>query len=368
MRLLLGLISFLVMAGCAKKSDDVRIVQKGHDFSVSFISASQVQKLQQQNADIENCFERIERVTCVSQKSDLGFDSECAIGTVQPLIFKNLKRVITQLPLVSQKVFCLLGRIQIQEKLSSIGYASYIRSEASGLRVGTMVGLRPDAVLGQDNVNVWSWKEQLNFGLTEMGDLTYRISELGPRVRDTIPGFASSTLITLLTHEMAHLLDFMNVAHFDQCYPLKTTRPMQIQCEEFEGSFGRLSWPAIYTYINDGIDWPPEKYKARYPWLAQLCYYDCVKFISVQNIKDVYSELRASSFLTAYSSKDPDEDFAEASTVFLLKSKGYRQQIFDKDDNILFDSDAAYSSPQARSKIQWLKKFYANPELIVKVK
>ena len=341
--------------------------EPGGDFVVETLSAQtiamlpQTRRLRPPSADpIQDCVDHIQQVACLTDKS-MGNDPTCSSARVTPEMLKLFPDLIRALPPFHQLVLCHVNRLQIHTRLFSIGYASGWE-DANHKQIGNMIGLRLDVLLGSNPAHdVWSWKEQLNFGLRQMNDPDYKISPEGPVIVEQIGG-PDTLLTSVMTHELGHLIDFMNAVNKDDCTEDKITGTFH--CQFADDSFTALSWGKSATYRR-GERGPPPEHRALYPWLSQLCYYFCSQPIPPAKIVDVYAELRGSSLLTSYSASSAMEDFAEASMIYSLKKAGlsFSYDIHGKAGTLLFDFDAQWTAPQNQPKRLWLEAFFARPDL-----
>jgi hypothetical protein len=369
-----ALLTGLLFASCApKNASHSRNYLVTEDFAISQLTQDQVTSLlSQQSSSSSDCIAHIRAVTCVSQQAELGFDTKCSSATLDPSIFDHLPELLVMLPPLQKQVLCHLDRLQLQPKIYSVGYATQI-TDSQNKTVGNMVGIRPEAFRGDPiPYDIFSWKEQLSFGLSKMNDPTYSVSELGPRIVESINGQPNSLVVHVLVHELSHLVDFMNKANAaDDCQwanATQTSRPRRVACTiSNPTSFEALSWTHQYSYKEDYSDYPPKEWKAKYPLLSEICYYKCSTPTPLSAMEAVYKNLGESSFVTAYASNNNLEDFAESSTVFLLKDKGFGYKVVGPDGQTLFDLDQHWASGILDKKKQWLKSFYSRADLKYKV-
>ncbi len=348
------------LAGCSEPSTSkLQSLRVSNDMVISRLTADQETTFVAARPELQgDCVSHIEQVTCFSQSEDPGFDADCSFKAVKPELFQNLSKVIAELPPLHQKVFCHLDRLQIQPGLSTIGYASQIVNEKHE-PIGTMIGFREDALKGQNlKADLESWKEQLNFGFSDPKDPSYKISDQGPKVEQPIPQAEQAFVLYVLTHEISHLVDFMNNANKQSW----TESSDQLIWTAQPDSFSMLSWPPVLTYDKDMQKNPPE-WVAASPWLSQLCYYGCNQVIAPVHMLDVYQALQASSFFTAYSANSPYEDFAEASSAFLLKPLGFAYRVVGPQQITFFDLEVSWKGKQLEAKRKWLLDFYNRSDL-----
>lgn len=367
-RLSLALVMLALLPACSQKNDAVKTTRLGPDVAAAYLTTDQAAAIlkAQPSADAD-CAEHIKQVACYSETGQMDPDMKC--GAVPANLFVRLPDLIEALPPFHKKVFCNINRLQIDPSIFSIGYATFLYKEENGhhVPIGTMIGVRADAISGNTPYDLWSWKEQLNFGLSKPADPRYVLSPAGPRIRASLAGTTMPLVAHVFVHEVSHLIDFLNTANREDCTAAGDAHPYIITCKSMPGSFGELSWPASYSFKEDGSDWPAKEYRDMYPWLSQLCYYGCEKTIPPSNIADVYGELARSSFMSPYSSSSAMEDFAEASTFSRMAPAGFVFQVVGPDQTVLFDLAKDWDSTRLAAKRKWLDAFYALPDLRYKV-
>jgi hypothetical protein len=321
-----------------------------------------------QDMSDEDCMARVRRIICVSESSASDYDPACNKKSVPPEWLAQFPNLITELPPVQREVFCHLNRLQIQPNLSTLAYAAEIKDARKNV-VGNLIGLRPSLLLAQTPRDMWSWKEQLVFGLTSQKDAGYALRAAGPRVELSIADSKSDYLLIILTHELSHLIDFMNNVFAPECERSadSTQEKLRVTCHSPENSFARLSWPFQFSGAVDGSEWPPKEFVARTPLLAGICYYGCKSIVPLDAMSKMYKELRGSSFFTSYSAANPSEDFAESSAIVALKNRGLHYKIIGPQHETLFDLQDFWDQPQMAQKRRWLENFYAQKNLLKKI-
>lgn len=354
----------LVNLSCSQKSAiTVHNRNLSHDLIISTVSGKNTIDVFNKSSITEDqdCLEHIKSVTCFSDKEQGGLDTNCSSKELSQEIVFKISDLIETLPSFHQRVFCHINRLQLHTKISSIAYASFIEDEKGNI-LGNMIGIRLDAIKNGSGNNLFSWKEQLNYGLSKHDDPNYTISNQGPQILLEIPQVKEFLLFDVIVHEVSHLIDFMNEANSEDCGELPENGKKRVTCKPRDNSFSKISWP-VYSFLSDGSDWPPKEFKGLYPWLSKLCYYDCQEYISPSNITDVYNELSRSKFVSAYSSRNMREDFAEASTAFVLKSRGFQYKVVLGDNDTLFDLDQNWEAENLKGKRKWLEDFYSRSDL-----
>lgn len=357
----------LLFSACTNSSSSTSVLLLSRDFGVQTIDNNTFEV--QINTD---CDEQMTKALCVSEKEQLGYDEDCSIEKVTIKQLEGLKNIVRQLPPFHKKVMCHLNRIQIQDKIFSIGYATVIRN-SDDKAVGNMMGVRSEVLTGNEIQNdLLSWKEQLNFGLSELNDPERKVALQGIYVTETLPVEYSIHLPTII-HELNHIIDYMNGANqfdFNLCNTDSKDRHL-LYCKIPESSFSRLSWGSvsaeIISYPEDTeedlnkIEIPPPAWSKQWPFIGKLCFYYCKETQSVNSIPLVYAELAESDFTTSYSSQSGYEDFAEAATYHALDQVGipFQYKIHDPEGKVYFDGYQHFLSEAVKTKRDWLKRFFA---------
>jgi hypothetical protein len=363
------MLAILVVNGfgttsCSKNNhSNVQNKLLSHDFVVSTVSTKESSHIAKTNfTDDQDCLEHIKSITCFTDNQESGFDLNCTSREIPAEIVSKISDLIENLPVFHQKVFCHINRLQLHTKISSIAYAATIQND-HGESLGNMIGLRLDAIRSGTQIDLFSWKEQLNFGLSKHDDPSYATAIQGPHISLAIGEINSPLLFDVVVHEISHLIDFMNMANNQSCAYNDENNKKLVTCKPMESAFNKISWPVEYSFMNDGSDWPPTEFKTLYPWLSQFCYYHCVKYISPDDIKTVYNELSNTKFVSAYSSSNMWEDFAETSTAFVLKPRGFHYKVVDGNNEVLFDLDQNWEAENLKAKRIWLNDFYSRNDL-----
>lgn len=364
MKQLIFSIVILSLFGCGNRQQEkVNHSFLTKDFLVSTLSPLSAKKFQENQASLTegDCLEHLKEVTCYSSSEVSGFDLNCAKKEILQKTISQLENILSKIPDVQRNVLCNINRLQIHTKIRSIGYANIIQDD-KGHAIGTMFAFRESAVSDSNTYDLNTWKEQLAFNLSDINDPTFKTSPLGPKVNFQIKSVSNPIFLHVFVHELSHLIDFLNQANSQDCQ-LNSDNKNVYTCNLASSSFSLLSWPAQYEGKADGSDWPPIAFRNLYPWLSQKCYYDCNVKIPLKNMPDLYQELRDSDFVTSYASSSYMEDFAEASTVFLLKDQGFIYQILAPNSDVLFDLDTQIQEGKLDKKRQWIQNFYSRTNL-----
>ncbi len=362
------------LVGCSEnKTSTLRgPVHLSADVTVHQLSAQEKSPFLSRKIQLDqntSCEDRIAKMVCLSKNTQADFDRDCEFGHVPAGVIQKLQKIMEELPPVHRKVFCHLDRIQLHQNIFSIGYATQVQDEW-GMPAGYMFGMRED-VLNGSGKDYFSWKEQLNFGLSDPHDDKARVSPEGPTVQVEMNS-ANPTLLYVMTHELSHIVDMLNGADnidYDKCQ----TSPVHNywkDCPVPSTAFNSISWGPHMTVIDDSqdVDWnhaemPDNKYfwSASHPLYAKFCFYFCGgKTLPPNDVQASYQELQNSTFLTSYSTSSPMEDFAEASALWALGDSGRDLGIVVKDKAgiALFDSRQQMLNPELQSKLKWLHEFY----------
>ena len=365
-----GILSVLfgIATGCTRPQSGttagITTTTLSHDFFITHLAPAQAQpftdNLPKENLD---CLENIKQVTCYSA-ANVGFDPKCSKELATPEMINQFYAIVQSLPPLHKNILCHINRVQIQSMVAPIGYVSAITND-SQQTIGLMVGISQLALAQESKVDLFSWKEQLNFGFSKLDDPKHSVSKDGPTIFISIQKSSNSFLQYVLTHEASHLVDYLNSANQLDClWPENTSDPKALaKCTNGENSFGAVSWPREYNIAFDGTGRQLPQLAAAYPWLMQMCFYSCGPTISPTNVTEVYKELSRSSFYTAYSTVNEYEDFAEASTMVLTDKNLLKYQVLSANKNILFDVSEALTNSEHRQKQEWITNFYAKPDL-----
>lgn len=309
-------------------------------------------KMRQSN---QSCLEHIAAVSCISQQTTGGYEPHCPKANLSVEQMEKIREIIDFLPEIHREVFCQINQLKLHDKnLKSVAYASVIGDE-KGNFIGSQIGMRLNVLLNhEENKDLFSWKEQLSFGLTS-SDNPEVISQNGPLVSLEIKNANKPQLYYVFIHEINHLIDFMNNVTKFQCDSEKCTVNPQ--------SFTAFSWPLLME--NAEI---PKEVSLTYPLLSKMCFYYCNEFIPVSMMGTIYEALTASSFVTSYSISNPYEDFADFATIFTLyeNSIDFNYLISDKNGSVLFDVKNQWEKPHMDSKKRFVEDFFRTPGIKTK--
>lgn len=312
------------------------------------------------------------KALCVSESDELGYDKNCSVEKVTSEQLEVLQDIVKELPPFHKKVMCNLSRIQIQDKIFSIAYATVVKN-ADNKRIGNMIGIRAE-VLAKNSIqsDLLSWKEQLNFGLSDPKDPERKVSARGIYVLETLPkGY--SFYLPIVVHELNHLIDFMNRANdVDLNYCTEDPNERHIAyCKVPESSFSRISWGELAVVFNqfpedtdedlNKVQVPVPVWAKQWPFVGKLCFYYCTETQSVDSIASIYAELEKTNFMTSYSSQSEIEDFAEAATYYAFYEMGipFHYKIINARGQVYFDGYKHFLSDTVKTKRDWLKEFFS---------
>jgi hypothetical protein len=204
----------------------------------------------------------------------------------------------------------------------------------------------PEAVLG--------WKEQKVFGAKAP---RFELNKEGPQVW-TSSNSPLQTLQYVVTHEFAHILDFVNRANRFVCPPGKACNPAPKTEEEYMelqkslipemDSWGAFSW-------KNGLE-PNEQNK--YPLWDRLCFYGCegIEKLKLSEMHDFYFQLDRTNFVSTYASVNPYEDFAESTAFYFMTDKVYDLKYRVSTGKAIFFWEWKWL--QLTKKNNWIELFY----------
>ena len=308
-------------------------------------------------AELLSCKQQINQKLYYSERTQTGFDSD-ALEISNTEYAKNLGELFDYLPEIQKKVFCNVDRIQIHEELRAVAYASVIL-DRNRRPVGNVIGIKVQALSSSEDFDIFTWKEQLSFGLSKKDDPYFTTSPYGPQVKINMAKVQRPELFYVLVHEINHLIDFMNnVTSFDCRNSIKQSG---YNCQFTQDSFALFSFPLSFE-VKKGGEFI-FNLEGRYPLLSQFCFYDCQKFINPASVKTFYKSLVDSNFVSTYSVTHMSEDFAEFATVHLLNTLNlkYELKIYDEKNEILYDQNKSFFNPlnqKMRIKRQWVQNFF----------
>lgn len=358
----------LLFAACTEHKKSPQIERISPDFIVQTLGEDTPT-----NFEVDpDCDAQMAKALCVSDSAELGYDQNCSFEKVTLEQLAALRGVTRELPPFHKKVMCHLSRIQIQDGIFSIAYATGIR-DSSRKPIGNMIGLRAE-VLDKKiaHRDLLSWKEQLNFGLTDPKDPERKYSPDGIRVVEELPEGYSAYMPSII-HELNHLIDFMNAANdvdWNECTDDPNDAHLSY-CKHTESSFARLSWGEHSVILSrlpgetnedlEKVPYPAPVWTAQWPLVGKLCFYYCTATQPLDAIVPTYTELGKTNFTTSYSSQSEMEDFAEAATYYALHEIGipFRYKIVNAQGQVYFDGYQHFLSDTVKTKREWLKDFFA---------
>ncbi|UYL10359.1 hypothetical protein B9G69_007170 [Bdellovibrio sp. SKB1291214] len=264
-------------------------------------------------AATEGCKERISKITCALPS--LESNHPCIPASDRAT--ENIQSLYDVLPKPMQKMFCSIPRILIVEKMESLAMAGINENGKAFVVISKSLvedNLAPNAV--------FTWKEQKAFGVQIP---RFESLKEGPQIwsKSRSP---QQTLQYVITHEFAHLFDFLNNANRFVCAPGKTCnmhpKNMEEALEYQRNVIPEMdSWSA-YSWKN-GLE-PNDA--NNFPLWSKLCFYNCNETLKLGDMFDFYLQLDRTNFVTTYAAVNPYEDFAESVTFYLMANADYDLQ------------------------------------------
>lgn len=290
-----------------------------------------------------DCKKRIAQITCSVKDPQ---DPNC--GKVNHKAIENLEYLYDILQKPLKKMFCSLPRIFIVDKMESLAMAGMGHKGAAFMFVSRELvekDIDPDAVFG--------WKEQKIFG-SQLP--RYEVGKEGPQVwiKSKSP---LQTLQYVVTHEFAHILDFMNGANRFACAPGKSCPPANTP-EEYEANMKNMipevdSWGA-FSWKN-----PLEPNQQNmFPLWKKLCFYGCDDrdIMKPADMFDFYFQFDRTNFVTTYAATNPWDDFAESTTFYFMANADYDLQYRVSTGKAIFFWEWRWD--QFTKKNNWIELFY----------
>lgn len=315
------------------------------DFYVETVPVSSIRTA----SDSEDCRARIRRAMCM-----VGGD----VGSTEPrpclpggeTYAGYFEALHDHFPPALQRMFCSVREIRIERDFAGTAYAGLLR-DSSGQPAGAMMGIRKSALdKGLSLEQLVSWKEQLSFGgRTDSYDLTPGLPLVHTRTGAPVNDF----LYYVIVHEFGHLFDFAN--HLNRyadpnCAPASRGR----ECEMHPESWGALSWVTPHT----------PKPENEFPHRTGLCFYWCDGHpLRREVIPTLYSGLDRTSFLSAYATTQPWDDFAESLAFHLTSESLGSTYVVDTAQGPLYDLMAKLGSPVFATKRAYLRAFLERSDI-----
>lgn len=291
----------------------------------------------------EDCRANIKNVIClVDPIVDPGDDRPRPCLPGGGSFAKPLEDVYDLFPRHLQKMFCHLSRINVEDDFIGSAYGGLeLEADKKTIR-GGLIGIRSSLLKGDVSLNTWaSWKEQTHFGADPK-----KIEALPglPRVIATRGEDPRMMLYFLVAHEFAHIFDFVN--------GVNQTEPCDLEhCPVKAGTYGAISFSRHQEPLP----------QFDFPLRPALCFYFCEGiFIPADRQEELYRDLAKTNFLTPYTTRYEQEDFADSLAMYTLKKElnlDYKIQVAS---GALFDITRRLDSTEWLSKKRYLEKFLAS--------
>ena len=275
----------------------------------------------------ELCRAEIEAAICWTNSKDFvrsalepGYRRECLKGGRERFA-DSIFSLYRRLPPVFQSVVCGIDTIYIEQEIEAVAYAG-----VNGGR--SAIGIRQEIIEGEISIeDLYSWKEQLIF---KKKTPAYASAPELPRYKVSGREMPNSGLLFVLIHELSHLFDLKH--------------DLQSRWSEFEWNEGRLA-QAVGT-------------KSMWTYRNSISYYGQGTSIYPRFAPNLYEALRESSFVSAYASTNPYEDFAETlSHLVMLEYYGLEIRVVIGEREVL-NARQQLASPKMRWKIDFLRRLF----------
>lgn len=276
----------------------------------------------------QDCRANIRAVTCRvaggddARQRDPRIARPCLGG--EEIYVLELTKVYDELPPKLRKAFCSLRKIYIEEEFSATGYSAIfpevIRNPEGKDMVqffGNVLGLSKHKIFtSKYSLSEWTnRKEQTIFGRKMEDPLLpaipqFDISYVGVK--------ANPLLIEVVVHEFGHMLEAaQNFITFEPSLEEKCEDPANDARPECLPKIGGL-WSSI-SWLPDGNIRPEDRYFGT----TAPCFYDCEekhKLKPEMAVAFYRALIAANSFVSAYASSDPFEDFAESFSRYIAET------------------------------------------------
>lgn len=309
--------------------------------------------------ELNDCKLKIVEKLYYSKSAQAAVDNQ-AEKISNPDYVKNLEDIFAYLPEIQKKIFCHVTRIQIHKELPSWGYANVIFDEDKR-PIGSLIGIKVQAFSPSKDLDVFSWKEQLSFGLSKLKDPHFTINPAGPRVKLKIEKVKNPELFYMMVHEINHLVDFMNNIVRFRCTNSRLFGEETYDCQFAPNSFSNLSYFNFFNANSRGQLFL--NFEEKTPLLSKFCFYECEEFMDASDMESVYQDLAQTNFVSAYSMTTMYEDFADFATVYLLHTLNlkYELKIYNENNEVIYDQNKHFFDPlnqKMRIKRQWMQNFF----------
>lgn len=266
----------------------------------------------------EQCRAHVEQKICVKQNQK---DEKCRDDRAAAV--QEILRIFDIYPPLLQRSMCALERINIVENFYASGDVTRDRN----------ITLRADLVSGNVPLSVWaSWKEQLPF--SEHFN-RYVVDDQKAFVTALYRADVNGTLLFILTHEMAHVLDNAN----------------KVTSEKNQAFTGKRWENASVTdrlkpyYVGD-----------------ELCFYSVCTPAVAKDWNRFYRTIGDAGFVSLYAMSNPGEDFAELTTFVLMKELAGLRYFIHTPDGATYDLIKQLDQPPLRSQVSYIRSFLSSPD------
>jgi hypothetical protein len=302
-------------------------------------------------AAADACEEHISKAVC--HVKSLSSNAECL--EVQGEVFENLRAVYQRLAPPLQTMLCKVPVIFVADEMTSLAMSGFAAHDSDPSKPKPFMAFSTSLVV--ENLpadTVFGWKEQKIFGVQSP---RYEVQNKGPRVsiRSISP---IVTLQYVVTHELAHLFDFLNTANNFKCENSEgfdcNKRPSTAEeYQEFlkhqvpvDDSWSSLSW-------KTGLE-PNEK--NNFPLQSKLCFYSCKDNLKMSDMETFYLQLDPTNFVTSYAASNPLDDFAESVTFYFMTQADDELKFRISTGRVIYFNEWRWSL--MKKKHNWIELFF----------
>jgi hypothetical protein len=229
-----------------------------------------------------------------------------------------------------KKIFCRLTRIYIESDMKFGAYAQLYRDKP-----GATLGIRKADIDLNSNLGIGlSRKEQLCFGRDDIDSVDESLPHFISRDKPQINNY----LFYVVSHEFGHLIDWKNEISLN------------------DGEWQSLSWESEDRPLG------PADFEGR----NKFKFYDADDSILAKiNYSKIYENLYNSSFVSAYSSMDADEDFAETyAHINVFNNLETELKFIDPKSKMEFEVSSRINSNKLEKKVKFVQNIIERKDLI----
>lgn len=299
----------------------------------------------------ELCRQKISEVICVVNPAKKGEDVDArpclnSSNEQTTLVYAQVfEQLFDHYPWSLQKLFCSVQRIFIEKVSFGTAYAKGL-TDPNGNFNGAIIGIRQSVLDEKLSLSAWaSWKEQLSFGGVKN---SYQLTPGLPTVYTSTPNKQINDLLYfVISHELGHVFDFAHKLNkVENCSVTKDPDEYPV-CDFVPGSWGAISWKNNQQPkdIND------------FPLRKSLCFYDCERPMSKNDINTLYSDLWKTTYISTYAATNPYDDFADSFAYYLMSDRLEFSYIIDTNQGMFFDPLYKLSGVTFSEKYNYIKKF-----------